>query len=361
MKLTTIKLLSIWLLFAGCSAKTVNESAAAPMEEATWKLGWRMVENSWNKNTHLAEIQFDSLLSLNKSIGVNFLISGLKNKAALSKEGEVLRILSNQSDEIQRKICAQQFAKALAPCINLPKEKIKNKKLQLEIIKLFLDDQAVRGNMMKDFIAKYQIDTTKIIRRGEIVVDEKNREQIKEIFWNYGFSNEELEIINQYIDSQPASGISMKAFITKNNFDPATFISPSMGVVDNKNQARLSEIIQEYGFPTRKLIGKDAMRGVFFIIQHADRDKEWQKAQLINIELGAQKGEFSKQNYAYLYDRIQVNSGQKQRYGSQFSKVDRKNKIAELRDTEDLPNLNNRRRAMGMMPIEMYKRRMIGN
>ena len=123
------------------------------------------------------------------------------------------------------------------------------------------------------------------------------------------------------------------------------------------NQDRLKEIIQEFGFSTRKLIGKDAMRGVFLLIQHADGQKE----QLINIELGAKKADFSKVDYAYLYDRIQVNSGEAQRYGSQFATVNRKNQIAKLRDTADLPNLNKRRSEMGMMPIEMYKRMILRN
>lgn len=40
----------------------------------------------------------------------------------------------------------------------------------------------------------------------------------------------------------------------------------------------------------------------------------------------------------------------------QFAIVDRENQITELRETEDIANLNTRRREMDMMPIEMYKR-----
>ena len=275
-----------------------------PLDEETWKLGWRMIENSWDENYSLAELQFDSLLSLDKPIEERFLITGLKFKIELSKEKEVLEIIANQPDEMLRKICEKEFAAGLKPCYDQPKEKVENEELKLEIIKLYVADQAIRGNVKKDVILKYQLDSTKI----KTEYDRSNPDEID---------------------------------------------------IDEINRNRLKEIFKEFGFPTRKLIGKEAMNGIFLIIQHADGDKEWQESQLPNIEIGAKSGDFSKSNYAYLYDRIKVNSGQQQRYGSQFLNVDRKKKIAELRDTEDLANLNQRRREMGMMPIEMYKRLML--
>ena len=359
MKFITIRFFFILTVIPIWSCKETAVEKA--IDEETWKLGWRMIENSWDDNLELAEMQFDSLLALDKPIGTKFLIDGCYIKVRSSKEEEALKIIENQPEEIQIKICQKKFAQIFEPCFDLPKENIENRKLQLEIIDLFLDDQAIRGNLMKDFISKYDIDTTNIIVQGEIKVDDKNRDQVKEIFWNYGFSDDELAVINEYIDSQPEGEDTMKDIIAKHNMVASSFISPSMGVTDSRNQNRLEEIIQEFGFPTLKLIGKDAMRGVFFIIQHADRDREWQKLQLPYIEQGTKSGAFSKQDYAFLYDRIQVNSVQDQRYGSQCANVDRKNNIVELQDTEDLPNLDNRRREMDMMPIALYKKMMLRN
>ncbi len=59
-------------------------------------------------------------------------------------------------------------------------------------------------------------------------------------------------------------------------------------------------------------------------------------------------------NFAYLYDRILVSEGQKQRYGTQFAKVDPISKTVELAPTEAPETLDDRRRAIGMMPIAMY-------
>jgi len=58
---------------------------------------------------------------------------------------------------------------------------------------------------------------------------------------------------------------------------------------------------------------------------------------------------------------IKVNNNEAQKYGSQFADVYRKNKVATLRKTEDMKNLDKRRREMGMMPISVYKRMMLHN
>lgn len=97
------------------------------------------------------------------------------------------------------------------------------------------------------------------------------------------------------------------------------------------------------------------------IIQHADRDKEWQQSQLENVEIAVKKGDLDGQSYAYLYDRIQVNNGEKQLYGTQFSKVDPVSKTVELAPTEDIEHLDERRMEIGLMPIEMYKIFMLRN
>ena len=109
------------------------------------------------------------------------------------------------------------------------------------------------------------------------------------------------------------------------------------------------------------MVGKDAMQGIFLMIQHADGDKEWQKSQLSNIEQAVKNGDMDGQSYAYLYDRIKINGGEKQRFGTQFSNVDPLSKTVVLAETENLEDLDIRRMEVGMMPIEMYKELMLKN
>ncbi|MCB0611975.1 MAG: hypothetical protein KDC75_01665 [Phaeodactylibacter sp.] len=281
-------------VIASCQQDTNPQLADAEV----WRLGWRMIASSMDENFELAELQFDSLLNLTDEIDRKFLITGLEAKAKLDKKEEVVEILNAQDEEMLREVCLRQLLGKMKPCHGFTEEKVENKALQMELIRMYVDDQAARGNIMEDIVSKYNIDTTQITKNGAVGIDERNRNRLKEIF-------------------------------------------------------------AAYGFPTRKLVGKDAMYGIFLMIQHADGDKEWQRSQLTHIEEAVKNGDLDGQSYAYLYDRIKVNSGEQQLYGTQFAKVDPINKIVELAETADVENLNARRRELGLMPIEMYKRYML--
>lgn len=265
-----------------------------------WQLGWRMIANSMEKNYELASSQFDSLRNSTKIIDTKYLVTGLEIKNELGKVDEITEIINSQQKDMLQEICGKRFLSHYSVCEEYSIEEVGNKELQIELIKMYVDDQASRGNLMEDIILKYNIDSTEVTQDGAVIVDERNRNRLKEMF-------------------------------------------------------------QEYGFPTRELVGKDAMQGIFLMIQHSDRDKEWQKVQLANIEKAVKRGDMAGQSYAYLYDRIKVNSGEKQLYGTQFAHVDPINKTVELAETEDLDNLDGRRMEMGMMPIQMYKKFMLKN
>ncbi|MGJ8665175.1 MAG: DUF6624 domain-containing protein [Patiriisocius sp.] len=269
-------------------------------KDEIWKLGWRMVESSMDEKYEMADFQFDSLIKYSKEMDVKFLTVGLNVKAELGKDNEITKILNDQSPEILVAICEKDLKFDIKPCLAVSKEKVGNRTIQREIIKMYVDDQAIRRNIMKDIIKKYNIDTTQIIKDNSVDVDARNRDRLKQIF-------------------------------------------------------------KEFGFPTKQLIGKDGMDGIFFIIQHSDSDKEWQKSQLNNIEAAVKNGDLEAENFAYLYDRIKVNNGEKQLYGTQFKNVDYINNIVELAETEDRKNLDVRRREIGLMPIDLYKKLMLKN
>jgi hypothetical protein len=81
-------------------------------------------------------------------------------------------------------------------------------------------------------------------------------------------------------------------------------------VTDFVHGQRLRGLIREYGYPTQKTLGKEGMAAFWLLIQHQDYDLELQKACL-------QKCDFEKSHFEHLTDRILVNEGKKQRYGTQ--------------------------------------------
>lgn len=52
--------------------------------------------------------------------------------------------------------------------------------LQLELIKMQIDDQAARGNMMDGLLAKYALNKEDISIEEGVIVDAKNRNRLKE-------------------------------------------------------------------------------------------------------------------------------------------------------------------------------------
>lgn len=293
-----LKFLAILSLISFTPSYSQNKIATMS-EIETWKLGWRMIESSMLENYDLASLQFDTLRLSSKTMDYKYLVTGLEVWNHKGRTTDILELLKVQDQSMLQQICHKKFLSELEPCKENAIENVMNKELQIEIIKMYINDQYVRSNLMTDVLEKYSL---------------KKEEIIEDIYGIY---------------------------------------------TDEKNRERLKQIIAQYGFPTRNLVGKDAMQGIFLIIQHSDQDKQWQKSQLANIEKAVKMGDMDGQSYAYLYDRIKINTGEKQWYGTQFEKVDAKNNIAELAPTEDLENLDHRRMAMGLMPVEMYRKFML--
>lgn len=124
--------------------------------------------------------------------------------------------------------------------------------------------------------------------------------------------------------------------------------------LDNRLLKRLEEIIRQYGWPGRSLVGADASLAAFLIIQHADY--KYQKKYFPLIQEAMKKGEIQPGNVALLEDRILMREGKKQIYGSQLKRNDKTGKY-EMWPVEDEENLDKRRASVGLEPIAEYLKR----
>ncbi|MGR4862727.1 DUF6624 domain-containing protein [Caulobacter sp. LARHSG274] len=61
----------------------------------------------------------------------------------------------------------------------------------------------------------------------------------------------------------------------------------------------------------------EASQGAWLLVQHADRDPAWQRAVLAALAPRVKRGDMQGKYYAYLADRVAVNAGQAQVYGTQ--------------------------------------------
>lgn len=120
------------------------------------------------------------------------------------------------------------------------------------------------------------------------------------------------------------------------------------------------QVYAQYGYPTEKLVGTDAAHHFFVLIQHADSEPHFQVDMLPVLDKLSKKGKIPRKDYAYLYDRVQHNTGGKQLYGTQpaYDKkgnlFDSRNKIILPPDLADPENVDKRRKKVGLGPIEEY-------
>jgi hypothetical protein len=133
-----------------------------------------------------------------------------------------------------------------------------------------------------------------------------------------------------------------------------TVLAYRMGFADGEYTLRLKQIIAKVGWPGKSLVGPDGAGAAWLLVQHADADPAFQKRCLQLMRKAAVRGEIRKPDLALLTDRVLVAEGRKQRYGTQF--VWDSHGVMTMRPTEDEPGLERRRRAMGLPPLDEYKK-----
>ncbi|HBD24542.1 MAG: hypothetical protein A2566_03690 [Candidatus Zambryskibacteria bacterium RIFOXYD1_FULL_40_13] len=114
--------------------------------------------------------------------------------------------------------------------------------------------------------------------------------------------------------------------------------------LDENNTKRMKEIVHEIGWPSVSKVGADASRASWLLVQHADHDVAFQSHCLALMQ-ELPSGEVQSRNIAFLTDRVRVNSGQPQLYGTQFKQVDGKH---VPKDIEDPEHVDERRKSMGL-------------
>ncbi len=178
----------------------------------------------------------------------------------------------------------------------------------------------------------------------------------------YGQTNSRLaaRIDSLYAVDQNVQNNIQEALQNKVAFDTIQKLQTIEKQVFDRHIPIIKEIFATYGYPTVKKVGTDASYHYFVLIQHSDSDPAFQLSMLPILKELSKKGEIPKKDYAYLYDRVQRNTGKKQLYGTQLSfdsegnLFDNTNKIIIPQDLVDPENVDKRRKKMGLEPLEQY-------
>ena len=121
-------------------------------------------------------------------------------------------------------------------------------------------------------------------------------------------------------------------------------------IQDSLNLIRVKKIIDTYGWLGPDEVGKQGAQTIFLVIQHADSLTQVTYVPLMREAVKKRKAR--PQDLALLEDRILTNQGKEQIYGSQV----RTNEAGkyEFYPIKDEPNVNKRRAAVGLQPLEEY-------
>ncbi|WPV67019.1 DUF6624 domain-containing protein [Chitinophaga sp. LS1] len=127
-----------------------------------------------------------------------------------------------------------------------------------------------------------------------------------------------------------------------------------------KNVDYLKQLFAKDGYLWKSDIGKEAAHISWIIAQHADFDTAFQKEYLRKMKVAVDMNEASAKDYAYLTDRVRKNTGEKQLYGTQMNYITTRDSTGKIKvesgiwPVEDEANLNQRRKEVGLVPIEEY-------
>jgi hypothetical protein len=126
---------------------------------------------------------------------------------------------------------------------------------------------------------------------------------------------------------------------------------------DSLNELAAKEIVSRYGFPGYDRVGEKGSEHFWAIVQHCDDDVEFQQKILLLMKNELKKNNASKRNYAYLTDRVLVNKGQKQIYGTQCH-LNSKTKKWEPLPLKDPAHINALRKSVGLESLADYLKSM---
>jgi hypothetical protein len=120
---------------------------------------------------------------------------------------------------------------------------------------------------------------------------------------------------------------------------------------DSINLIKVTGILDKYGWLGPADVGKQGVLVLFLVIQHADL--KVQEKYLPGMREAVKKGKAQPENLALLEDRVAIGEGKKQIYGSQIHRDMATGKY-DISPIEDESNVNKRRAAVGLPPLEEY-------
>lgn len=156
------------------------------------------------------------------------------------------------------------------------------------------------------------------------------------------------EYLSTQLDSTRIDSISKAFNIPKANISGG--LINLMNTTDSTNMLRIEEIIKQYGYPGKTMVGEKANEAVFYVVQHSSKVDLY----LPLIEKAAKEGELPFYLFAMMKDRSLMYNNKPQIWGSQAKGMNVTNSATGKAEwkffvwpIEDPANVNKRRKQAG--------------
>jgi hypothetical protein len=132
--------------------------------------------------------------------------------------------------------------------------------------------------------------------------------------------------------------------------------------LDGANTQLLKELLQHHDWIDAHRFGPRIASHAWVLAQHADADPDFQQIVLERMQPYLENGGVRPRDYAYLFDRVAVNQGRPQRYGTQPEGACNADGSLSPKPLEDPAGVDARRAELGLGPMadamaEMASRR----
>jgi hypothetical protein len=120
---------------------------------------------------------------------------------------------------------------------------------------------------------------------------------------------------------------------------------------------KMEVLFARYGYPGYAEVGEKGSKNFWLLVQHLDKWPSFQEKVLESMKKQLDRKNASSVDYAYLTDRVRLNTNRKQVYGTQVTyNVDSCQAVPK--PLEEPQKVNLRRKQVGLEPVEEYMNQM---
>lgn len=169
---------------------------------------------------------------------------------------------------------------------------------------------------------------------------------------NEPFARELFKMIIKDQGLMYAGNIERKKYMQNGGYFSTPAIFPVLAMEEKnmqENQKRLFKLLDKYGWPTASEVTEYAAAGAALIINHSTYEVRLKYFPM--LEEAFKKGEAQPLRYAKMRDRLLVEEGKKQLYGTQ---IKMENLVREPHPIEDPEQVDQRRAEIGLGPLAPY-------